>query len=118
MHAGVAAFPRFLGDGKIIFEERPVPSPQAGELLLRVRANAVCGTDRGQYFEGSAVTPGHEAAGVVVAVGPETSVSEGTRGVVFLMDYCGRCPSCRLGGRSSRKQFSGADASFCSRYTW
>ncbi len=97
MPVTVASAPRFLGDGKIIFEDRPVPSPRAGELLLRVRANAICGTDRAQYFEGSAVTPGHEAAGVVAAVGPETSVSEGTAGVVFLMDYCGRCRSCQLG---------------------
>jgi threonine dehydrogenase-like Zn-dependent dehydrogenase len=82
MPANVATGPRFLGDGKIIFEERPVPSPQAGELLVRVRANAICGTDRGQYFEGSTVTPGHEASGVVVAVGPETSVREGTAGVL------------------------------------
>ena len=42
-------------------------------------ANAICGTDRAQYFEGSPVTPGHEAAGVVVAVGPGTSVSEKAR---------------------------------------
>ncbi len=97
MAANIVTTPRFLGDGKIIFEERPVPSPGAGELLLRVRANAICGTDRSQYFEGSTVTPGHEAAGVVVAAGPGTSVREGTAGVVFLMDYCGHCRSCRLG---------------------
>jgi threonine dehydrogenase-like Zn-dependent dehydrogenase len=93
----VATAPRFAGDGKIVFEERPVPAPGAGELLLKIRANAICGSDRGQYFEGSAVTPGHEAAGVVVAAGPGTSVGEGTPGVVFLMDYCGRCRSCLLG---------------------
>ncbi len=89
--------PRFIGDGKIIFEERSVPSPGPGELLLEVHANAICGTDRGQYYGGSLVTPGHEAAGVVVATGAGTSVSEGTPGVVYLMDYCGECRSCRLG---------------------
>jgi threonine 3-dehydrogenase len=94
--ANVATGPRFLGDGKIIFEERPVPSPRAGELLVRVRANAICGTDRAPYLAGSAVTPGHESAGVVVAAGPETSVREGTAGVIFLMDYCGQCRSCQL----------------------
>jgi threonine 3-dehydrogenase len=97
MPTSAAAAPRFLGDGKIVFEERPIPSPGAGELLLKVRANAICGSDRGQYFEGSEVTPGHEAAGVVVGAGPGTSVGEGTPGVVFLMDYCGRCRSCLLG---------------------
>jgi threonine 3-dehydrogenase len=89
--------PRFIGDGKIVFEERPVPSPGPGELLLEVHANAICGTDRGQYYGGSAVVPGHEAAGVVVAAGTGTTISEGTPGVVYLMDYCGECRSCRLG---------------------
>jgi threonine 3-dehydrogenase len=89
--------PRFLGNGKIVFEERPVPSPGPGELLLKVRANAVCGTDRAQYFGGSLVTPGHEASGVVVGTGSGTSIGENTRGVVFLMDFCGQCRSCRLG---------------------
>ena len=92
-----AVAPRFLGGGQVIFEERRVPSPNEGELLLAVGANAICGTDRPQYFEGSAVTPGHEAAGVVVGRGRGTRVKEGTPGVVFLMDYCGDCRSCRLG---------------------
>ena len=55
-----ARAPRFLGQGKIVFEDRPVPAPGPGQLLLQVAANAVCGTDRGQYLDGSAVTPGHE----------------------------------------------------------
>jgi len=94
---GTAIAPRFHGNGAITFEERPVPEPGAGQLLLRIAANAICGTDRGQYLEGSAVTPGHEAAGVVAAAGPGTTLAKGTRGVVFLMDYCGQCRSCRAG---------------------
>lgn len=89
--------PRFLGGGRIGSQERPVPDPGAGELLLRVRANALCGTDREQLQDGSAITPGHEAAGEVVLAGPGTSTPVGTRGVVFLMDYCGECRSCRVG---------------------
>lgn len=69
----MAVAPKFLGDGRVIFEERRVPSPNEGELLLAVGANAICGTDRPQYFEGSGVTPGHEAAGVVVETGPGTA---------------------------------------------
>jgi threonine 3-dehydrogenase len=92
-----AMAPRFRGGGTITFEERPVPAPGAGQLLLRVAANAICGTDRGQYLEGSAVTPGHETAGVVEATGPGTTFATGTRGIVFLMDYCGQCRSCRAG---------------------
>ena len=55
--------PYFPGDGLIAWRERPVPAPGPGELLLRVRANALCGTDRELLARGSDVTPGHEAAG-------------------------------------------------------
>lgn len=92
-----AVAPRFLGGGAITFEEHAVPEPGPGELLLSVKANALCGTDREQYYEGSAVTPGHEAAGIVAASGEGVSVAVGTAGVVYLMDYCGQCRSCRVG---------------------
>jgi threonine dehydrogenase-like Zn-dependent dehydrogenase len=92
-----ALAPRFLGRGKIEFVERPVPAPGPGQLLLRVRANAICGTDRAQYYEGSDVVPGHEAVGTVDAVGPDTNTPIGTTGAVYLMDYCGHCRSCALG---------------------
>jgi threonine dehydrogenase-like Zn-dependent dehydrogenase len=92
-----ALAPRFTGSGVITAAEHEYPDPGPGELLLRVAANAICGTDREQYFQGSAVVPGHEAAGVVAAAGPGTSTAVGTRGAVFLMDYCGSCRSCLLG---------------------
>jgi threonine 3-dehydrogenase len=89
--------PRFLGKGEIGFGERPVPAPEPGQLLVRVRANALCGSERGQFFGGSEVTPGHEAAGVVAEAGPETRTAVGTFGVIYLMDYCGECRNCTLG---------------------
>jgi len=89
--------PRFVGDGRIEFGEKPVPEPGPGQLLIAVKANALCGSERGQFFGGSGVTPGHEAAGVVAAVGPGTSTTVGTAGAVYLMDYCGQCRGCRLG---------------------
>jgi threonine 3-dehydrogenase len=89
--------PKFNGEGEISIVERVIRDPGPGELLIAVRANAICGTDRDQYLNGSEITPGHEAAGVVAAAGPDTRTPEGTAGVVFLMDYCGVCRSCRLG---------------------
>lgn len=89
--------PWFAGEGRIEIREREYRDPGAGELLLRVEANAICGTDRAIYQEGSAVVPGHEAAGSVIAAGEGTSTPVGTRGAVFLMDFCGVCRSCRLG---------------------
>ncbi len=89
--------PHFLGQGRIGLIEKAVPEPGPGQLLLQVKANALCGSERGQFYNGTEVTPGHEAAGIVVAAGPNTHTPVGTPGVVFLMDYCGECRSCRLG---------------------
>ena len=89
--------PRFLGNGKIETVEKPVPVPGPGQLLVQVHANALCGSERPQFFNGTAITPGHEAAGTVVAVGPNTSISIGTTGGIFLMDFCSECRSCKAG---------------------
>jgi threonine 3-dehydrogenase len=95
--ARIQRVPHFIGEGRIGSHARPIPEPGPGELLLRVRANALCGSDRDQLRLGSTVTPGHEAAGEVVAAGPGTATEIGTHGVVFLMDFCGECRSCRVG---------------------
>jgi len=92
-----ARAPRFEGGGVISFQDHTYPDPGPGQLLIAVEANAICGTDREQYFEGSKCIPGHEAAGTVVQGGGETTVPAGTRGAVFLMDYCGQCRHCLIG---------------------
>src|SRR3954464_8555019 len=61
-------------------QEKPVPEPGPGEVLARVRSTAICGTDahliRGDYpgFWPPAFpfTPGHEWAGEIVPLGPNT----------------------------------------------
>ena len=93
----VMTVPNFEGGGIIGFHEKEVPVPGTGQLLLQVGANALCGSERGQFYQGSDVTPGHEGAGIVAAAGPETRTPVGTFGVVFLMDFCGDCRSCALG---------------------
>jgi threonine dehydrogenase-like Zn-dependent dehydrogenase len=89
--------PRFRGNSVIEFIDKPVPEPGAGQLLVQVKANALCGSERGQFTSGADVTPGHEAAGIVAAAGPDTHTPEGTPGVIYLMDFCGECRSCRQG---------------------
>ena len=66
-------------------------------MLMKVRANALCGSERAQFFDGSTATPGHEAAGDVARAGPETRTPVGTPGVIYLMDFCGECRNCVLG---------------------
>ena len=89
--------PHFVGDSKISTTTKPVPQPGPGQLLIEIKANALCGSERGQFFNGTDVTPGHEAAGIVAAAGPGTTTPVGTPGAIFLMDFCGECRSCRLG---------------------
>ena len=88
---------RFAGDNTISLVDKALPAPGAGQLLLKIGANALCGSERGQFARGASVTPGHEAAGVVVAAGPGTHTAAGAHGVVFLMVFCGACRSCRQG---------------------
>ncbi|HEX4342558.1 MAG TPA: alcohol dehydrogenase catalytic domain-containing protein [Verrucomicrobiae bacterium] len=87
----------FVGSKQIKIVEKPTPTPGTGQLVLKVGANAICGSERPQFFDGTATTPGHEAAGTVVAAGTGTHTPVGTPGVVFLMDFCGKCRSCKLG---------------------
>jgi threonine 3-dehydrogenase len=98
---------RFLGKGRIELRDVPVPEPERGELLLRVEASALCGSDRRAFETGSSVTPGHETAGSVVASGAGTSVGEGTRGSVFLVAFCDRCQRCSSGSRGACLQKEG-----------
>ncbi|RTL87904.1 MAG: zinc-binding alcohol dehydrogenase family protein [Hyphomicrobiales bacterium] len=85
----------------LAMEERPLPAPGAGELLLRIEACGVCRTDL-HVVDGELtrpklpIIPGHEIVGRVAAVGPGvTGVALGSRvGVPWLGHACGHCPYC------------------------
>lgn len=93
---------RLVSVGTMVLEEvaRPVPGP--GELLVRVLACGICGSDRhmfrGEYPTALPVTLGHEFCGTVEAVGEE--VSRFSAGALVTGDpniACGHCRYCRLG---------------------
>ena len=82
--------------------ERETPRPAPGEVLVRVRAAGVCGTDL--HITGGMHKPdhypmtlGHEAAGVVEAVGPGVSIAAGTPVAVYNKLSCGACEQCLRG---------------------
>jgi L-iditol 2-dehydrogenase len=81
----------------------PVPLPAAGELLVRVAACGICGSDVHGYdgSSGRRIPPivmGHEAAGVVAAVGDGvTEFREGDRVTFDSTVYCGVCAFCLRG---------------------
>jgi len=88
----------------LVIEELTIEEPQAGELLVDVKACAICHSDI-TYMDGGwggdlPALYGHEAAGIVKAVGPETpGVQVGDHVVVTLIRACGQCFYCSRGDR-------------------
>jgi propanol-preferring alcohol dehydrogenase len=129
--AGIARFERsfeercmrgvlFPGDRTVRIAELPDPEPGPGEVVVAMRAAAICGSDLHGYratraareASGAAgIVPGHEPAGVVHALGEGvTSVKVGDRVAVYHYRGCGHCGDCR-GGRlmwcADRKGYGG-----------
>jgi L-iditol 2-dehydrogenase len=81
----------------------PVPVPGAGDVLVRVAACGICGSDVHGYDGSSGrrippVVMGHEAAGTVAALGEDVgNFSKGDRVTFDSTIYCGACPHC-VGG--------------------
>jgi len=79
-----------------------VEAPRQGELLVRMAASGLCHSDD-HYATGDGpcalpLAGGHEGAGVVVAVGPNTSGwAEGDHVVMSFLPACGRCQWCATG---------------------
>jgi 2-desacetyl-2-hydroxyethyl bacteriochlorophyllide A dehydrogenase len=113
------------GAGDVRVEQRPVPRPGAGELLIRIRACGVCGTDaalyRGEYPAEVPVIIGHEFSGVVDELGPGAQGFRiGDRVTVDPNVVCHACDYCRSGlehlcerVRSMGVHRDGADAEYC-----
>jgi D-arabinitol dehydrogenase (NADP+) len=77
----------------------PVPEPAASELLVRVMASGICGTDvhifQGEYLGSYPIIPGHEFAGVVEKVGSAVSrFKPGDRVAVEPNLPCDNCINC------------------------
>jgi len=81
----------------------PEPQPAPGEVLIRVAACGICGSDVHGYdgASGRRIPPivmGHEAAGVVTKVGHDvTHFKPGDRVTFDSTVYCGECIYCRRG---------------------
>jgi L-iditol 2-dehydrogenase len=83
--------------------ELPDPTPGPGEVLIRVAACGICGSDIHGYdgSSGRRIPPiimGHEAAGTVSALGKSvTEFAKGDRVTFDSTVFCGSCPPCRRG---------------------
>lgn len=94
MRAGV-----YRGAGRVVVEEVPVPEISTGEVLIRVRACGICGTDIKKIQHGYVAPPqifGHEVAGTIVEVGGGVRRwKSGDRVVSFHHVPCGACFYCQ-----------------------
>jgi 2-desacetyl-2-hydroxyethyl bacteriochlorophyllide A dehydrogenase len=88
---------------RFVLVDRPVPAPRPGDVVVRVAATAVCRTDLEIYtgHHPGVRYPrvmGHEATGVVEAVGVDVRrLSPGQRVVIDPIIACGECDCCRRG---------------------
>ena len=95
-------------DADLVYEisPDPLPSPSGAEVLVQVDACGVCHRDlidrAGRWpFLRVPITPGHEAAGRVVALGPSArGFRLGDRVGTMHRDACGECASCKKGETS------------------
>ena len=94
MRAGV-----YRGSAQVVAEDVPVPKISAGEVLIRVAACGICGTDVKKVQQALVRPPqilGHEMAGTVVAIGPGVEQwSVGDRVSSFHHIPCGNCFYCK-----------------------
>jgi Zn-dependent alcohol dehydrogenase len=87
---------------KLTIEEVEIDPPGAGEIEVKLAACAICHSDI-IYADGGwggtlPAVYGHEAAGMVAAVGPGVTLCRpGDHVVVTLIRCCGRCPACAQG---------------------
>jgi alcohol dehydrogenase len=95
--------------GTVELEKFPTPVPSGQEILVRVEACSLCGSDL-HSFHGQRKVPvptvlGHEIVGRICAFGPQAlrkdasgrELTEGTRIIWGLVASCGECFFCRRG---------------------
>jgi threonine dehydrogenase-like Zn-dependent dehydrogenase len=98
------------GNDTVELREIPVPTPGIGEVLIRMRASGICGSDVHYIYHehrGTASHPeplyqgvvnGHEPCGQIVATGAGCShFTTGDRVLVYHISGCGFCANCRRG---------------------
>lgn len=85
------------------YTDIPVPEPVGDEVLLKIDAVSICGSDIALYKWNDTARviakvpfiPGHESTGTVVKCGTEASVPVGSRVGVENHFYCGECYQCK-----------------------
>lgn len=89
--------------GEIRFDTVPIPHPQPGQVLIKIKRIGVCGSDIHVYhgkhpYTKYPVTQGHEVSGQVVELGEEVKgLRVGQKVTIEPQVYCGHCHPCTHG---------------------
>ncbi len=105
MTGKMTAWEKRLNVEGLVKTERDIPSPKANEVLLKVLAVGICGTDlniyRGTRVVADHLIPGHEFIGEVIEVGSNvTEFKVGQKAVPSCVYACGKCFQCLQGNES------------------
>lgn len=108
---GVMRAVRLHAPGDVRCEEVPVPEIQPDEVLLKVQAVGICGSDPARVMKKGTysypMTLGHEFSGEVVEVGQAVSgVKVGARVTVAPLIPCMECPYCQVGSYQLCEDYS------------
>lgn len=117
---------RFLGNKRIELREYEVPKLKNGQVLLKVKASGLCGSELGPFRSSNpsdmpggerlvSDIPGHEMAGEVVDCGSARNVKVGDRVGVHIFVGCGHCEYCKRGRQAfcdELKIWNGSHAEF------
>ena len=90
----------YYGNDDVRLEEKPKPEINKGEILVRVEASGICGTDCLEWYRKNKVplVLGHEIAGVIAGAGKGVKkYKAGDRVAVSHHVPCGECKFCRAG---------------------
>jgi threonine dehydrogenase-like Zn-dependent dehydrogenase len=97
---------QFLGNSKVEVKEMPTPSLQPGEVLLKIEASAICGSEMGAFRSPPSqdtpktlFNPGHELVGTIVETNDAGTVKVSDRVAINIITGCGKCTTCRQGDR-------------------
>src|SRR3712207_4008000 len=95
---------RVSGEREVTVLDRPVPTPEPGEVVIQMKSTGICGSDLHPYRHPTPLNldpgfiSGHEPCGVISEVGPGVEGWEvGERVVPYFRRTCGRCFYCRSG---------------------
>lgn len=92
----------FVEPGRIVLDEKPIPSPGPNDAVMKITTTTICGTDvhilKGEYPVAKGLTVGHEPVGVIAKLGSAvTGYREGQRVIAGAITPSGHSYACLCG---------------------